>query len=162
MPRPNQSAEAIAYKHGYAFLAEPRYPADFPHFDYVNPDAPKGGAMRRHGTGSWDSFNPAALRAAQVVAGLSMAAPHANYLHDSLLAEAADEPAAWYGRLAEGVAVAEDGAWIAFKIRDGARWHDGQPAHHRGRGLYLPRLPRRSHRHSQHAVAAHRGHRGVE
>ncbi len=120
-------AGAIAYKHGYAFLAEPRYPPDFPHFDYVNPDAPKGGAMRRHGTGSWDSFNPAALRAAQVVAGLSMAAPHANYLHDSLLTEAADEPAAWYGRLAEGVAVAEDGAWIAFKIRDGARWHDGQP-----------------------------------
>lgn len=119
--------EAIAYKHGYAFLAEPRYPPDFTHFDYVNPDAPKGGAMRRHGTGSWDSFNPAALRAAQVVAGLSMAAPHANYLHDSLLAEAADEPAAWYGRLAEGVAVAEDGAWIAFKIRDGARWHDGRP-----------------------------------
>ena len=115
------------YRHGYAFLAEPAYPPDFAHFDYVNPDAPKGGRLRQHGTGSWDSFNPSALRAAQVVAGLSMTAPHVNFLHDSLLAEAADEPAAWYGRLAEGVAVAADGSWIAFKLRAGARWHDGRP-----------------------------------
>ena len=120
-------SEPILYRHAYAFLAEPKYAPDFPHFDYVNPNAPKGGRLRLHGTGSWDSFNPSALRAAQVVAGLSMAAPHANYLHDSLLAEAADEPATWYGRLAEGVAVAPDGSWIAFKLREGARWHDGQP-----------------------------------
>ena len=119
--------EPIRYRHAYAFLAEPKYAPDFANFDYVNPNAPKGGRLRLHGTGSWDSFNPSALRAAQVVAGLSMAAPHANYLHDSLLAEAADEPASWYGRLAEGIAVAPDGSWIAFKLRDGARWHDGQP-----------------------------------
>ena len=119
--------EPIRYRHAYAFLAEPKYPPEFSHFHYVNPNAPKGGRLRLHGTGSWDSFNPSALRAAQVVAGLSMAAPHANYLHDSLLAEAADEPASWYGRLAEGVAVAPDGSWIAFKLRDHARWHDGRP-----------------------------------
>ena len=121
------NGEPIRYRHGYAFLAEPQYPPNFTHFNYVDPNAPKGGRLRLHGTGSWDSFNPSALRAAQVVAGLSMAAPHANYLHDSLLAEAADEPASWYGRLAEGVAVAPDGSWIAFKLRDHARWHDGRP-----------------------------------
>ena len=121
------TAGTIDYRHGYAFLAEPKYPPDFPHFDYVNPNAPKGGMLRRHGTGSWDSFNPAALRAAQVVAGLSTAAPHANFLNDSLLAEAADEPSTWYGRLASGIAIAPDGAWIAFRIRDHARWHDGRP-----------------------------------
>ena len=121
------TTSAIEYRHGYAFLAEPKYPPDFTHFDYVNPDAPKGGMLRRHGTGSWDSFNPAAIRAAQVVAGLSTAAPHANFLNDSLLAEAADEPSAWYGRLAEGIAIAPDGAWIAFRIRDHAHWHDGRP-----------------------------------
>ena len=117
----------IDYRHGYAFLAEPKYPPDFTHFDYVNPDAPKGGMLRRHGTGSWDSFNPAALRAAQVVAGLSTSAPHANFLYDALMAEAADEPSTWYGRLAEGIAVAPDGSWIAFTLREGARWHDGAP-----------------------------------
>ena len=121
------TAGTIDYHHGYAFLAEPKYPPDFAHFDYVNPNAPKGGMLRRHGTGSWDSFNPAALRAAQVVAGLSTAAPHANFLHDSLLTEAADEPSTWYGRLASGIAIAPDGAWIAFRIRDHARWHDGRP-----------------------------------
>ncbi len=121
------TAGTIDYRHGYAFLAEPKYPPDFAHFDYVNPNAPKGGMLRRHGTGSWDSFNPAALRAAQVVAGLSTAAPHANFLHDSLLTEAADEPSTWYGRLASGIAIAPDGAWIAFRIRDHARWHDGRP-----------------------------------
>ena len=121
------TASGIDYRHGYAFLAEPKYPPDFPHFDYVNPNAPKGGMLRRHGTGSWDSFNPAALRAAQVVAGLATAAPHANFLNDSLLAEAADEPSTWYGRLAEGIAIAPDGGWIAFRIRDHARWHDGRP-----------------------------------
>ena len=121
------ASSGIDYAHGYAFLAEPQYPPDFPHFRYVDPNAPKGGTLRRHGTGSWDSFNPSALRAAQVVAGLSMAAPHANFLHDSLLAEAADEPAAWYGRLADGVQVAPDGAWIAFRLRANGRWHDGMP-----------------------------------
>ena len=125
--RLRDATTTIDYRHGYAFLAEPKYPPDFPHFDYVNPDAPKGGMLRRHGTGSWDSFNPAALRAAQVVAGLATAAPHANFLHDSLLAEAADEPSTWYGRLADGIAIAPDGAWIAFRIRDHARWHDGRP-----------------------------------
>ena len=120
-------ASPIDYRHGYAFLGEPKYPPDFPHFDYVNPKAPKGGMLRRHGTGSWDSFNPAALRAAQVVAGLATAAPHANFLNDSLLAEAADEPSTWYGRLAEGIAIAPDGAWIAFRIRNHAHWHDGRP-----------------------------------
>ncbi len=124
---PAETAAAIDYRHGYAFLAEPKYPPDFKHFDYVNPDAPKGGILRLHGTGSWDSFNPAALRAAQVVAGLSTSAPHLNFLYDSLMAEAADEPSTWYGRLAEGIAVAPDGAWIAFKLREGARWHDGMP-----------------------------------
>ena len=122
-----EHGSGIDYAHGYAFLAEPQYPPDFPHFRYVDPNAPKGGTLRRHGTGSWDSFNPSALRAAQVVAGLSMAAPHANFLHDSLLAEAADEPAAWYGRLADGVQVAPDGAWIAFRLRGDGRWHDGMP-----------------------------------
>ena len=149
------NAEPILYRHAYAFLAEPKYAPDFPHFDYVNPNAPKGGRLRLHGTGSWDSFNPSALRAAQVVAGLSMAAPHANYLHDSLLAEAADEPATWYGRLAEGVAVAPDGSWIAFKLREEARWHDGQPVTIED-VAYTYRMYRdEATAHGEHAAQAH-------
>ncbi|MBD3649641.1 MAG: ABC transporter substrate-binding protein, partial [Pseudomonadales bacterium] len=51
-------AETVEYSHGYAFLATPKYPADFPHFDYVNPDAPGGGRMRIADMGNWDHFNP--------------------------------------------------------------------------------------------------------
>ncbi len=117
----------VEYEHGYAFLAEPAYPAGFQHFDYVDPDAAKGGRMRIAAMGSWDNFNPMSIPGGQMVAGLNLDQPHLNLLHDSLMAKAADEPATIYGRLAEGIAVAPDGSWIAFKIRDYARWHDGEP-----------------------------------
>ena len=117
----------IEYKHGYAFLAEPKYPADFPHYDYVNPDAVKTGRMRNPAMGSWDNFNNMSIPSGQMAPGLSVELPDQNLLSDSLMSKAADEPASMYGRLAEGIAVAEDGSYIAFKIRDNARWHDGRP-----------------------------------
>ncbi|SVA63560.1 uncharacterized protein METZ01_LOCUS116414, partial [marine metagenome] len=120
-------ASEIEYEHGYAFLSTPKYPVDFKHFDYVNPDAPKGGRMRIPAMGSWDNFNPLSVPGGQVVAGLSVEAPHWNLLHDALISQAADEPSTIYGRLAEGIAVADDGSWIAFKLRKNARWHDGKP-----------------------------------
>ena len=117
----------IVYAHGYAFLAEPKYPADFEHFDYVNPDAPKGGRMRIPAMGSWDNFNALSIPGGQMAAGLHPDLPQDNLLHDSLMAKSADEPSTIYGRLAEGISIAEDGSYIAFKIRDHARWHDGKP-----------------------------------
>jgi len=120
-------ASEIEYRHGFAFLSTPKYPADFEHFDYVNPDAPKGGRMRIAAMGSWDNFNPLSVPGGQMVAGLSVEAPHWNLLHDALVSQAADEPSTIYGRLAEGIAVANDGSWIAFKLRQNARWHDGKP-----------------------------------
>ena len=123
-----QAAPAnIDYKHGYAFLSEPKYPADFTHFDYVNPDAVKGGRMRNPAMGSWDNFNNMSIPSGRMAPGLSVEQPHVNLVHDSLMSKAADEPATMYGRLAEAIAVAEDGAYIAFKLRNNGRWHDGQP-----------------------------------
>ncbi len=116
----------IQYQHGYAFLSEPAYPPDFSHTGYVNPEAPKGGTIRVPEMGTWDNFNPLALTGREV-RGVSFWVRHYNYLYDSLLEPALDEPATMYGLLAEGVAVADDGAWIAFKLRDGAYWHDGRP-----------------------------------
>ena len=117
----------IEYQHGYAFLSEPAYPADFEHFRYVDPTASKGGRMRIAAMGSWDNLNPMSIPGGQMAAGLNVDQPHLNLLHDALMAKAADEPATIYGRLAEGIAVADDGSWIAFKIRDHARFHDGVP-----------------------------------
>lgn len=119
-------ADGIEYKHAYAFLASPRYPADFTHFDFANPGAPKGGRMRVPQMGNWDSFNPVSEKG-RLAAGIGFWSRDQNLLWDTLLVPALDEPAAHYGRLAEGVAVAEDGAWVAFKLRKEARWHDGRP-----------------------------------
>lgn len=126
LPGSMAAETGITYSHGYAFLADPRYSPDFRHFDYVNPDAPKGGQIRVPQMGNWDSFNPIPLKG-RVAAGLAVWTPAANYLYDSLMAPSFDEPSAFYGRLAEGIAVAEDGAWIGFRLREGAYWHDGTP-----------------------------------
>lgn len=119
-------ASDIEYQHAYAFLSTPKYPVDAAYFDYVNPDAPKGGRIRVPEMGNWDSFNPIALRG-RLARGVGFWSRDQNLLWDSLLAPALDEPATHYGLIAEGVAVADDGAWIAFKLRENARWHDGKP-----------------------------------
>lgn len=116
----------IQYQHGYAFLTDPARPDGFSHFPYVNPDAPKGGEMRIPEMGTWDNFNPIALKG-RTVRGVWFWVSNYNLIHDRLMEPALDEPASYYGRLAQGIAVAEDGAWIAFKLREGARWHDGKP-----------------------------------
>lgn len=116
----------ITYRHGIAFLQAPSYPVDFRHFRYVNPNAPKGGRLRIGEMGVWDSFIDVPVTG-RAVAGVSVSADPGSLIYDSLLSHAIDTPTDRYGRLAEGVAVAADGAWIAFKLRPGARWHDGRP-----------------------------------
>ena len=119
-------SRAIEYEHAYAFLAEPKYPADFRHFDYVNPDAPKGGSIRLAEMGNWDTFNRMPLRG-RPVAGTDTYDQNRNMIYDQLMHSSLDEPATAYGKLAEGVAVDPDGKWVAFKLREEARWHDGKP-----------------------------------
>lgn len=117
--------EDVEYKHGYAYINELKYPADFTHFDYVNPDAPKGGEIRFSESGTWDSFNPATYKG-RPQNGVYLWG-HQMILYDKLFAHAIDEPSSYYGNLAEGVAYANDGKWIQYKLREGAYWHDGQP-----------------------------------
>ena len=113
------------YQHGYAFLAKQKYDRGFEHFDYVNPEAPKGGTLRIPDMGAWDSFNPIPLRG-RVVSGVDIWSPVDNFIYDSLLAGSLDEPASFYTKLAKGVRVAEDGTYVDFMIRRNARWHDGK------------------------------------
>lgn len=120
------NAEPIEYEHGYAFLTTPKLPPDFTHFEYINPDAPKGGQIRIPQMGNWDSFNPVPPRG-RVAASLSVGSPSDNLLLDALMEFAADETATIYGLIAEGIAVAPDRSWVAFKLRDDAYWHDGTP-----------------------------------
>src|SRR5688572_25833438 len=87
--------------HGLAWGAEPRYPAGFPNFDYVNPDAPKGGAVNRDGFGSFDKLNPFTLRGISA-AGLS------ELMFETLAEQSWDEPFSVYGLLAEDMDLAAD------------------------------------------------------
>lgn len=120
------AATGISYQHGIAYLADLSYPADFTHFRYHNPEAPKGGRLRIGDMGNWDTFSEVPMTG-RIVAGVNTWVPYRNWLYDRLLSLAIDTTSERYGRLAEGVAVAPDGSWIAFLLREGARWHDGKP-----------------------------------
>ncbi|UPY37687.1 extracellular solute-binding protein [Sediminicoccus sp. KRV36] len=104
--------------HALSLLGEPALPADFPHFPWVNPDAPKGGDIALTALGSYDSFNQFILRGTAAV-GL-------NNLYDSLLMESADEASTEYAHLAEIVEIPADRMGVSFELRDTARWHDGR------------------------------------
>jgi microcin C transport system substrate-binding protein len=120
------AATGITYRHGISYLREPSYRAGFTHFRFVDPNAPKGGRLRIGQMGSWDNFNAVSVTGLQAF-GISVTHELTNHVYDTLLTHAIDTTTDRYGRLAEGVAVSEDGAWIAFLLRDGARWHDGRP-----------------------------------
>jgi microcin C transport system substrate-binding protein len=114
------SSPALANgSHGLSIFGELKYPADFKHFDYVNPDAPKGGRMATIGGISFDSFNPFILKG-DSAAGLSL-------LFDSLVEAAQDEPDAAYGLVAHTIERGADGKSITFHLRPEARFSDGSP-----------------------------------
>ena len=115
----------VDYKHGISYVLPLKYPADFQHFDYANPDAPKAGRLRLPDMGTFDSFNNI-LEKGRVAAGVDFGGSR-NLVFERLLESPADEPASAYGRLAEGVDVDPNHRWVAFKLRANARWHDGRP-----------------------------------
>ena len=108
----------IAYAHGTSYLEPLKYEAGFPHFDYVDPNAPKGGMVRVADRGTYDSFN-GILDRGRVARGFERLGEWA-LTYDRLLEQSIDEPASYYGRLASGVWVADDYRQFAFKIREGA------------------------------------------
>ena len=105
--------------HGIAMHGDLKYAPDFKHFDYVNPNAPKGGAVRLAAIGTYDSFNPFIVRGSPA-AGI-------GGIYETLMAGSADEPFSQYGLLAESITVPEDRSWVQFRLRPEARWHDGKP-----------------------------------
>ena len=113
-------AEDPAPSHGLAIYGDLGYPANFTHFKYVNPDAPKGGRLRQGVPEStFDSFNPWIIKG-NPAAGIGL-------LYDTLMMSAADEPFSEYGLLAKTVQTPADRSWVSFELRPEARWHDGKP-----------------------------------
>ena len=112
-------AWAQTASHGLSIFGDLKYPPNFTHFDYVNPNAPKGGRLKLAGTDSYDTFNPFTLK--------GVAAHGAGLLFDTLMVRALDEPDSVYGLIAESVEQPQDRSWVVFNLRRIARWHDGSP-----------------------------------
>ena len=110
---------AAADRHGIAMHGAPKYGADFEHFDYANPDAPKGGELRLARTGTFDSLNPF------IIKGVRAYGRHLVF--ETLLRRAWDEPFSLYGLVAESIEVPDDRSWVTFTLRPEARFHDGSP-----------------------------------
>jgi microcin C transport system substrate-binding protein len=110
-----------AWRHALSTFGDVKYPADFKRFDYVNPDAPKGGSVRQFELGTFDNFNI-------VVEGLKGSlANGAMLIVQSLTTRSLDEPSTAYGMLAEAAAYPEDFSYVIYRLHAAARWHDGMP-----------------------------------
>ncbi len=109
-----ESFAAASQAMGYT----PKYPDGFDHFDYVNPDAPRGGNLDLPAFGSFDSFNPYVLKG-QSANGLG------QLMFETLMAPSLDEPFSQYGLLADGVKLAKDKLSVTYHINPSARFNDG-------------------------------------
>ena len=107
------------YKHGISFFHELKYPANFSHFDYINPDAPKGGTLIQ--TARRD-FNTLSL-----ISDVGVAAPNITWIYDILVSYRAEEISSFYGWLADGLSVSDDKRSLFIRLHPRARWHDGVP-----------------------------------
>lgn len=112
-------AETIIKSHGYSRFGELKYPADFAHLDYVNPDAPKGGEISSWAQGQFDSLHRYSTKGEQ--------AGSATIFFESLMAGTADEAGSLYGLLAETIEYPESKKWVIFNLRPEARFSDGSP-----------------------------------
>jgi microcin C transport system substrate-binding protein len=119
-PAPPAAAPAgMRQTHALSLLGEPGLPADFTHWPWVNPAAPKGGELALAAIGSFDSLNPFILR--------GTAAAGMVRLYDTLLAPSMDEASTEYAHLAASIEVPADRRGVTFVLHDQARWHDGRP-----------------------------------
>jgi len=110
----------LEFRHGIAFFHELKYAADFTHLDYLNPDAPKGGELVLPTQSAFNTLAPMSVRGVGAPQGFW-------FTSDTLLIRAGDEVSAFYGRLADGIAVTDDRRIMAFRIHPDARWRDGVP-----------------------------------
>ena len=106
--------------HAYSYFGELKYGKDFPHFDYVNPDAPKGGRLREAQIGTFNNLHP----------WVDKGIPAINIqllIYDTFMKTSDDELWSEYCYLCETVEVADDFSWVEYKLREGPYWHDGVP-----------------------------------
>ncbi|HET9903357.1 MAG TPA: extracellular solute-binding protein [Xanthobacteraceae bacterium] len=117
----NPQSAAPEWRHAASLFGSIKYPADFKHFDYVNPHAPKGGTVRLSALGTFDNLNA-------VVAGVkgSLAAG-LDLTSETLMTASLDEVSTEYGLIAESLRYPPDFSSVTYRLRPQAKWHDGKP-----------------------------------
>ena len=124
---------SLVTSHGYAQFETLKYDADFSHFDWVNPNAAKGGTVRLMGFGTFDTLNPYPLKGTSPIATADFASYGINELNEPLMVgsgnydPSGDESASAYGLIAESVQYNDSRSWVVFNLRKEARFHDGTP-----------------------------------
>ncbi len=113
--------------HGLSAFGELKYAPDFTHFDYMNPDAPKGGTLNFSPPNWVFNQNVTTFNTLNSFVLTGDAPPRMEMCFDTLMARALDEPDALYGLLAESITISADRNSFTFKLRPEARWHDGTP-----------------------------------
>lgn len=114
-----QESEKTTTSHAVTIQGQPKYGPDFKNFDYVNPNAPKGGTVALGLQGTFDSFNP------YIVKGTPTAV--SSLIYETLMSRSSDEPGTDYGLIAASIELPESRTWAVFNLRPEARWHDGKP-----------------------------------
>ena len=115
-------AHAQESSHGLSYFGDLKYPKGFDHFEYVNPDAPKGGTVKLAGV---LKFNNLHFPVNGGVPQVYMDVRRHLMTYDRLMKKSEDELASYYGLLVESVEVAEDYSWVGYTLRQNANWHDG-------------------------------------
>ena len=115
------AAQEVPERHALSLMGEVKYPPEFGHFDYVNPNAPKGGLVRFGSQGTFDNFNI-------FVAGVKGELEDGiGRIYDTLMTTSYDEVSTVYGLIAESVRYPADYSSVTYKLRPEARFHDGKP-----------------------------------
>lgn len=119
LTHPAKAQVMSEWKKSTALVGEPQYADDFPHFNYVNPDAPKGGVVRLATDGTFDTLNSVPQRG-NLGIGLGL-------IYDTLLTSSLDEISAMYPLIATQMRYPDDYSSVTFQLHPDARWHDGEP-----------------------------------
>ena len=123
----------LSESHGYAQFGLLKYPANFTHFDWVNPGAPKGGTLRVMAYGTFDTLNPYSFKGSSPSSAPNFLQYGVSEFNEPLMVgtgaydPSGDEPASSYGLIAKSVEYNEDRSWVVFNLREEARFHDGKP-----------------------------------
>ncbi|QKV18129.1 ABC transporter substrate-binding protein [Oricola thermophila] len=121
------SASFAEPMHGIAMHGQPALPADYTHFPYADPDAPRGGSIRYGVRGTFDSLNPFVLASMRTTARGIWDPEFGNLVYESLMVRSRDEPFTMYGLIAEKIETDPDRTWAEFTINPKAHWSDGVP-----------------------------------